>query len=1216
MKDHNNIIGIDYDMTETKFPSNFDFMQEHNPIFLELAINAERVFRSDPNTTLVKMRQLGEALAKDTASRSNIYFDSKTTQSQLIGKLSRELHLDHNIKNMFHRLREDGNEAIHGFKTSHHEASEALKIARSLCAWYHRNYGNNAKDFKPRPFVNIPDPSEQLIELHQKIRQLSAQLKNATNEPNDIETQIELREQEAALIKKEKEEYLQLAEMMEEEKNQLAEQYKQQEEELLVIELRFEKEVQILQEELQRSIEQGNKLPPRVKLADFIPDESDARILIDEQLRQAGWLVDSELMTQAKGELPEIGKNKAIAEWKVKNGRADYILFIGLTPVAAIEAKRQNANVASKLQQAERYAQDIEFTDNMKPAWELTDSALTWRNAMDFDIPFVFSCNGRPYIKQLKEFSGIWFRDVRKSSNHSKALENFYSPEGLLDLLKRDVLLAEEKLDAEPFSYLNLRDYQIEAIKAVEANLETGSDKCLLAMATGTGKTRTIIGLIYRFLKAERFNRILFLVDRTALGEQAFDSMQEMTLEQNQTLSKIYNITELGDMAVEAETRVQVSTVQAMVRRIFDSEVPPTVDQYDCIIVDEAHRGYTLDQEMSEGELAVRDNTQYLSTYRRALDYFDAVKIGLTATPAKHTSEIFGKPVYTYSYREAVAADWLIDYEPPIRYETLLTKNGIHLEKGAEVARIDALTGMVDTAELEDELNFEVANFNRTVITKGFNRVICEQLAQELDPNGEDKTLIFCATDLHADMVKNLLDEVFSDLYGDDYSVDSVKKITGASDKVGQLIRCYKNERFPTIAITVDLLTTGIDVPKICHLVFLRRVKSRILFEQMIGRATRRCDEIGKTVFKVYDPVDLFASLQEVNTMKPLVKKPNVTIDQLIEELLTSTPNEVESKVAEQVTTYQVDNQDDDSASTDTESQATTENESDTEQDGFIISYEQIQQHQQEVLDELSQKIMRVMRKAEKKSERNPELKQKLDELQDIWGVEPQKLHQSLHEGGVDKAKSFLSKHKNLLNQLTEVKYLTGSEHMPVIYEGEDEILTRTQGYGEHERPEDYLESFDEFINNNLNDSVALTVVATNPKNLTRQDLKEVKIMLDNAGYSEAKLRSAWRKKTNQDIASSLVGHIRRAALGEPLVPFETRVNQAMQNIYASQDWTPLQRKWLDRLAKQLQYETVVDKQFINERFSSAGGVKQFDKILQDRLDSVLEQVNEELWRA
>ena len=281
-------------------------------------------------------------------------------------------------------------------------------------------------------------------------------------------------------------------------------------------------------------------------------------------------------------------------------------------------------------------------------------------------------------------------------------------------------------------------------------------------------------------------------------------------------------------MAAEAETRVQVATVQAMVKRIFMSDNPPPLDQFDCIIIDEAHRGYTLDQEMTEGELATRDASQYLSSYRRVLDYFDAVKIGLTATPAKHTSEIFGKPVYTYSYREAVADDWLIDHEPPIRYETLLTQNGIKFAKGDKVNAINTQTGEVQSAELDDELNFEVDAFNRKVINESFNKVICQQLVQELDPFGDEKTMIFCATDLHADMVKRLLDEAFKDLYNGEYNQAAVAKITGQSDKVEQLIRQYKNERYPNIAITVDLLTTGINVPKLCNLVFMRRVKSRV----------------------------------------------------------------------------------------------------------------------------------------------------------------------------------------------------------------------------------------------------------------------------------------------------------------------------------------------------------------------------------------------------
>ncbi len=157
----------------------------------------------------------------------------------------------------------------------------------------------------------------------------------------------------------------------------------------------------------------------------------------------------------------------------------------------------------------------------------------------------------------MKEKSGIWFRDVRKPSNIKDAVHNFFSPDGIIDRLKADKTSAEEKLRREGFSYLKLRDYQEKAIKAVENAMENNQKECLLAMATGTGKTRTIIGLMYRFLKANRFKRILFLVDRTSLGDQAIDSFNEAPLEQSQPLSKIYNVAELGDMAAEAETRIQ-----------------------------------------------------------------------------------------------------------------------------------------------------------------------------------------------------------------------------------------------------------------------------------------------------------------------------------------------------------------------------------------------------------------------------------------------------------------------------------------------------------------------------------------------------------------------------------------------------------------------------------------------------------------------------------
>jgi type I restriction enzyme R subunit len=1167
-------------VTEPK-SGNFSFLSEHDSLFVELAESAEQAFASDPNTTLIKLRQLGEALAQHLAALSGIEFDEQTGQADLLYRLNRELRLEPQIKELFHILRIEGNKATHQFRTQHKEAMDGLKVARTLAIWFHRSFGKTGASFKPGPFVPPADPSAQLRQLQTDIEKLRHDLQQANVE-------LDSSQQLSQLIEKEKSEYEALAIAMDEESRSLAEQARQHEQALTRQQQAYEQKIKALQQQL---TEQGEKTigqqrqqvakQTRAATDTLVLNEELTRILIDQQLQEAGWEADSQEITYQKGARPERGHYRAIAEWPTNHngekGRADYVLFVGLTPIAVVEAKKENTNVAGKIRQAERYSKGLKVQVPLVGAWELTGRTIAWPadESGHYHVPFVYSCNGRPHIPQLAEQSGTWFRDVREPSNLRRALPKFHTPGGLLDLLERDKENAEKLLKDEPFGYLKLRDYQQNAIVATEHALARGVRSALLAMATGTGKTRTIIGLMYRFLKTERFHRILFLVDRSSLGQQAIDAFNEAPLEQNHTLSKIYNVAELGDMAAEAETRVQVATVQAMVKRIFMSDNPPPIDRFDCIIVDEAHRGYTLDQEMTEGELALRDTSQYLSSYRRVLDYFDAVKIALTATPAKHTSEIFGKPVYTYSYREAVADDWLIDHEPPIRYETLLTRKGITFEKGKPVEVINTQTGELDTTELEDELNFEVDAFNRRVINENFNRVICEQLVQELDPFGDEKTMIFCATDLHADMVKRLLDDAFKDLYNGQYNQAAVAKITGQSDKVDRLIRRYKNERYPSIAITVDLLTTGIDVPRICNLVFMRRVRSRILYEQMIGRATRRCDEIGKTLFRIYDPVDIYAALQDVNTMKPLVKDPNITLEQLVDELT-----------------------DDDKLETALNSPG-----------------EQPEESQANVvLSQLSQKLMRVLRKADNKAESKPQLKQKLEELHQSWGVEPKSLHQHLHKLGPRQASAFLKQHSGLLNQLAEVKSLVGSEYMPLISDHEDEIRERIQSYGEHDKPEDYLDSFNEFIKQQLNQSAALAVVVNKPRDLTREQLREVKLLLDNHGYSEARLQSAERNQTNKDIAASIIGYIRRAALGEALIPFEQRVTQAMDRIYTQHDWTPNQRKWLKRLAKQLVHEVIIDREFVNHRFADDGGARQMDKVLGEQLDTVLEELNEAMW--
>ena len=295
-----------------------------------------------------------------------------------------------------------------------------------------------------------------------------------------------------------------------------------------------------------------------------------------------------------------------------------------------------------------------------------------------------------------------------------------------------------------------------------------------------------------------------------------------------------------------------------------------------------------------------RSQDDYVSKYRRVLEYFDAVKIGLTATPALHTLQIFGEPIFTYSYHEAVIDGYLIDHEPPIRIETELTRAGITFQRDEQLEIFDTRTGKVDLVHAPDEIRFEVDSFNRRVITQEFNRVIAEELARHIDPSLPGKTLVFASTDGHADMLVNEIKKAMQARYGEIEDA-AVRKVTGSVDRMSALIRSYRNDALPKIAVTVDLLTTGIDVPSITNLVFVRRVNSRILHEQMLGRATRLCDEIGKETFRIFDAVDLYPHLENLTDMKPVVVDPALSVEQLLQELTIVTDDGHRSAIRDQL---------------------------------------------------------------------------------------------------------------------------------------------------------------------------------------------------------------------------------------------------------------------------------------------------------------------------
>jgi len=208
----------------------------------------------------------------------------------------------------------------------------------------------------------------------------------------------------------------------------------------------------------------------------------------------------------------------------------------------------------------------------------------------------------------------------------------------------------------------------------------------------------------------------------------------------------------------------------------------------------------------------------------------------------------------------------------------------------------------------------------------------------------------------------------------------------------------------------------------------------------------------------------------------------------------------------------------------------------------------------------------------------------------------------------------FLQRHSNLPQQLQDVGRLLGTERYPIISEHRDELLSREQNYGVNEAPQDYLDSFNAFIRDQINQSAALSVIVNRPRDLTRAQLKEVRLLLDQHGYSEAHLRGAWRASTQQEVAASIIGHIRRAALGEALTPFDQRVERAMQGIYAQQAWTPVQRKWLARLAQQLVHEVVMGREDVQRVFIGDGGAPKLDRLLDGRLDQVLDTLGETVW--
>lgn len=1078
--------------------SNFAFLKSHFPVLANFGILAEKYCYSDSNSCIMKLGMIGETIVNLMFTYDKIKIPTDCNAVTKIKILSLQGLLTPDLSDILHALRKARNKAAHTNYENIKEGQTLLEMAYSLCEWFMQTYGD--LQYKHCKFVM---PTE-------------ADAKSITDNDDKAAEQKMLEETEkiAAAAK-----------------------------------------AVAADERRKRALTAASQ---RQK------SEAETRYMIDTQLRKVGWEADTENLRYGKGIRPQKGKNLAIAEWPTlssagNKGRADYALFAGEKLVAVIEAKAEHKDIPSVIDyQCKEYAQNIRPEDEK---YVIT----TWGK---YKAPFVFATNGRPYLAQLETKSGIWFLDLRESANMPKALRGWISPDGMLKLLESDIEKADKALQTLPYDFLrdkdglNLRQYQLNAIQAAENAVINGQKNILLAMATGTGKTRTVLGMIYRFLKTGRFNRILFLVDRTALGEQAEDVFNEVKLEDLKTLNDIYDIKTLEDAVFEDETKVHIATVQGMVKRLLynDEERQPSVTDYDLIVIDEAHRGYLLDKEMGEDELLYRDQLDYQSKYRMVIEYFDAVKIALTATPALHTTQIFGKPVFKYTYREAVIEGYLVDYDAPHKIKTQFNTEGIKYNKGETLALYDPVTHEITNSEvLQDEMNFDVEKFNKQIITPSFNRTVLEEIARDIDPEDvmQGKTLIYAVDDEHADLIVKILKEIYTN-YGIDN--DAVMKITGSvaggnKRKVQEAIKRFKNERFPSIAVTVDLLTTGIDVPEITTLVFMRRVKSRILFEQMLGRATRLCPQINKTHFEIYDPVGVYDSLEEVNTMQPVSADPKTTFAQLL--------------------------------------------------DGLEVLEDEA--HIKNAIAQIIAKLQRVKRRL---------TKEEVNEFKDLAaGLTVEGFIQKIESLPAAEARNTLLMEASLLEMLDD-KHGHGG-YTKVISDKQDKFLIRERGFGKNEqRPEDYIEAFEDFVKNNVNEIAALNIICTRPKELTRETLKSLRMALAQNGFTTQQLNTAVSEITSEEITADIISLVRRYAIGSPLVSHQARIRRAVDKLKKAHNFSRVELNWLSRIESYLLNESVMNVKVFDEdeRFKTNGGYKRLNQIFRNNLEGIIIELNEYLY--
>ncbi|MFB7480010.1 DEAD/DEAH box helicase family protein [Streptomyces anulatus] len=822
-----------------KASPNFGILYQHQPLLALYGAQAELNVFSNPNAAQVQAGQFGEVLAEDLITRTGTRVAGARQIDRLralttIGALTPPVH------DAFDQLRRDRNEAAHAHLFDTTRALEAVRLCYELGVFYHRALTGKrtVTAFVPPAMPTLTDPAEiaalrVALDGHRdSLAQSRVKLSESTGR---LEAERRARSEAEALMVS-----------------------AQQAKEALAARLvEMEAEIVSLRTAQRAQYETNRKQPRRVNAAarDAIVhraqrpaplNEVQARVKIDAMLAEAGWLVQDRVDLN-----PLAGRGVAVREFTLATGRADYALYVDGRIVGVIEAKREGDHLSSALAQNERYAKGV-----------LKEHSLAvWRESEPFAFRYATTGTETYFVNRLDP-------DPR-----SREVFSFHRPETVAAWMERagdrraptfrSGLRRMPKL--EPYG---LRLAQIDAITGLEQSLGHDKPRALIHMATGAGKTFTAVTETCRLLRHAGARRVLFLVDRNNLSRQALSEFRNYTTpDDGRKFSDLYNVDRLGAAGLQDTSSVVICTIQKMYSLLkgeqltdddagddatdadrqaattsvddpdmdyaadrpieveYQPDVPP--ESFDLIVVDECHRSiYGL--------------------WRGVLDYFDAHLVGLTATPTAQTRGFFDQnTVSEYTYEQAVADAVNVDFDV-VRVNTDLRENGgAKIEAGTTVRIKDRKTRTQRLEELDDDLTYTTAQIGRSVITVDEIRAVLTTYKnnwQRWFPGRKDlpKTLIFAVGEDHAEDVLKQAKEVFG--RGDEFA----KKITYRSRQNGEnpdeLINDLRNSPGLRIAITVDMIATGTDVRALECVIFLRAVRSAVLFEQMKGRGARTID--------------------------------------------------------------------------------------------------------------------------------------------------------------------------------------------------------------------------------------------------------------------------------------------------------------------------------------------------------------------------------------